>query len=124
MSNPIGGSFADGAEARAHEFVGEIGDELDHASRHVRRGFERAGSALDDGAERLKDGIRHTTDGVKTASKRVSDVIGHSTDYLRTNPAAEIIDDLNGVVRRHPGKALLAVAAMGFLLGRALTSKD
>ncbi len=124
MSNPMGGSFADGAEARANEFGAELGNELENASRNVRRGFERAGSAIDDGADKLKDGIRHTTDGVKSAGKRVSNVIGQSSEYFRANGAKDIIDDVEGLVKEHPGKALLAVAAIGFLLGRSLTSRD
>ena len=124
MSSPIGGSFGDNAETRAQEFGDELGSELESASRQVRRGFVRAGAHLDDGADKLKEGIRHTSDGVRSAGKRASDVISHSSAYLRTNGAKDMIDDVEGLVREHPGKALLAVAAIGFLLGRSLTSRD
>ena len=124
MSSPMGGSFGDSAEARGNEFGAELGSELESASRHVRRGFERAGASLDDGADKVKDGIRHTRDGVKSAGKRLSDVVGSSTEYFRANGARDVIDDVEGLIKDHPGKALLAVAAIGFLLGRSLTSRE
>ena len=124
MSSPIGGSFGDSAETRASEFGAELGSELESASRQVRRGFERAGAKLDDGADKLKDGLRHTSDGVRSAGKRVSNVVGNSSEYLRANGLNDMIEDVEGVVRQHPGKALLAVAAIGFLLGRSLTSRE
>lgn len=124
MSSPIGGSFGDSAETRANEFGAELGSELESASRQVRRGFERAGAKLDDGADKLKDGLRHTSDGVRSAGKRVSNVVGNSSEYFRANGLNDMIEDVEGVVRQHPGKSLLAVAAIGFLLGRSLTSRD
>lgn len=124
MTSPIGGSLGDGAEARMNEFSDELGNELSDASRHVRRSFERAGASLDVGAEKLKDGIRQTGDSVKGAGRRVSEVVSSSSQYLRSNGLRDVIDDVEGLVKEHPGKALLAVAALGFLLGRTLTSKD
>ena len=124
MSNPMGGTFGDSAESRVNDFGAELGTEFESASRQVRRGFERAGASLDDGADKLKDGIRHTRDGVKTAGRKMSDALGSSTEYFRTNSAKAMIEDVEGLVKEHPGKALLVVAAIGYLLGRSLTSRE
>ena len=124
MSNPMSGAFGDGNETRATEFGAELGSELESASRTVRRGFERAGASLDDGADKVKDGIRHTRDGVKTAGKKMSEVMGTSTEYFRSNGAKDMLEDVEGIVKKHPGKALLAVAAIGYLIGRSLSSRD
>lgn len=124
MSSPIGNSFGDSAEPMANEFGAEPGSELGDASRQVRRGFERAGAKLDDGADRIKDGIRHTSDGVRSAGKRVSNALGSSSEYLRTNGAKDVIADIEELVKEHPGKAMLAVAAIAYVMGRSMASKD
>lgn len=124
MSNPIGGTFGDNIESRARDIAAEVGTELEDASRQVRRGFERVGASLDDGADKLKDGIRHTREGMRTARTKAADVLGNSTAYLRANGARDVLDDVEGLVKEHPGKALLVVAAIGFILGRSLTSRE
>ena len=124
MTSPIGGPLGDSAESRLNEFGAELGEELDAASRHVRRGFERAGAAMDDGAEKVKDGIRHTKEGVRNATKRVTGAVGSSTRYVRSTGMRDVLDDVEGIVKEHPGKSLLAMAAIGFLVGRSLSSRE
>jgi len=38
--------------------------------------------------------------------------------YVRDNGPREMLDDVKGIVRAHPGKSLLVVAALAFLIGR------
>ena len=120
MSDPTRDAFEDSASSLADE----LQNELDDATRHVKESFNKASETIDDGAEALKDGVRRTRDGVKDAGRRVRSAVNNSTEYFREHGTRGAFRDVEGLVKEHPGKAMLAVAAIGFLLGRSLKMRD
>lgn len=120
MSDSTRDAFDDSASSLADE----LQNELDDATRHVKDSFSKASESFDDGAEVLKDGVRRTRDGVKDAGRRVRSALSDSTEYFRENGPRGAFRDVEGLIKEHPGKALLAVAAIGFLLGRSLKTRD
>jgi ElaB/YqjD/DUF883 family membrane-anchored ribosome-binding protein len=59
-------------------------------------------------------------DRVKRASQKAKRAVSASRDYFNSNDLEDMLVDVADAVRRHPGKALVALAATGFLFGRML----
>jgi len=49
-----------------------------------------------------------------------ADKIQVAAEYLREHDTRAMVEDLEGIVRRHLGAALAAAAVVGFVAGRAL----
>jgi len=45
-------------------------------------------------------------------------------DYVRSHDTRAMVDDAGDLVRRYPAQSLVAAAAVGFLVGRALRNSD
>lgn len=73
-----------------------------------------AASALHDKADSLASGK------VARAAHATADVVQAGAEYLDRRDLSELLADLRGFARRHPGGALLISAAAGFLLARSL----
>jgi ElaB/YqjD/DUF883 family membrane-anchored ribosome-binding protein len=80
---------------------------------------ELAARALENSAETLKGradaGARWTT---KTAHSTAGKLRA-TARYLRKNDLRAMLDDVEDVVRQHPGTAIAAAAVAGFLVGKA-----
>ncbi|MBI3504397.1 MAG: hypothetical protein HY059_06110 [Proteobacteria bacterium] len=87
---------------------------------------EQASEAFHDGRIATADALESTAARVKAGGDRVSDVanatassLGASAKYVRRNDGREMMGDVETLIRRHPGKALLGAAILGFVAGRA-----
>jgi hypothetical protein len=76
--------------------------------------LDRAGAKLHTAADTLPGGER-----VAEIAHGAADKLEASGQYLHEHGAKEMMDDLEKLVRAHPGKSLLAVALLGVLVGRA-----
>jgi ElaB/YqjD/DUF883 family membrane-anchored ribosome-binding protein len=79
-------------------------------------GLDTAASALDDRAADLPGGKT-----VRNVARATADRLSTSADYVRSHDARRMMADLETVVKRNPGPALVVAAAFGFLLARALS---
>lgn len=70
-------------------------------------------------ADRL-DGAAQRAEKVSGAAQTTADKLGSMAEYVRENDTRSMMAQAESLVRAHPGKSLLAVAAIGFLTGRAL----
>ncbi len=120
MSDSIRDTFEDGAAALG----GELRSAADRASRHIKDGVDAVSESVDEGADLMKDGMRRTRKNVEAASRRVASAVNDSGDYFRENGPRGVMRDVQGLVREHPGKALLAMAAVGYLIGRSLKQRN
>ena len=59
-------------------------------------------------------------DRVKRASRSAKRAVSVSRDYFNSIDLEEMAGDVAAAVRRHPGKALFALAVTGYVLGRVL----
>ncbi|MGQ0765545.1 MAG: hypothetical protein ACT4OZ_07765 [Gemmatimonadota bacterium] len=89
-----------------------------------------------DDAARLADTTRRTTvaGGLEKAAQRVqaggervgniaavaADKLDATARYVRDHEPRDMWADLQTLTTKHPGKSLIAVAALGFIAGRAL----
>ncbi len=105
-------------------------DTDEHTSPRAARIREKAASlgrkvvdVIDSGREGIADGL----DGAARRAERVSGVADRAVDkfesmakQVRGNDTRTLMAQLSTLVRAHPGKSLVAVAAVGYLAGRAL----
>ncbi len=85
------------------------------------------GRRLVDAVDRGREGVAKQIDGaalragqVSGVADRTADRLGSAAKYVRDHDTRDLMDQLVGLVRSHPGKSLLAVAALGFVTGRVL----
>jgi ElaB/YqjD/DUF883 family membrane-anchored ribosome-binding protein len=87
------------ASRKADRVRATAADSLDTAASAVHTGGERVASAAHSAAGALTSGAQ----------------------YVREHDARDMIDDVMQLVKNNPGPALLGAAALGFLVGRALS---
>jgi ElaB/YqjD/DUF883 family membrane-anchored ribosome-binding protein len=79
----------------------------------------RVGAAA--GLDSVASTLHEKGDRVATAAHSAADAVSYGAEYLRDNDLPTMLSDFMDVMRRNPGPALLGAAALGFLLGRALS---
>ncbi len=79
----------------------------------------RVGAAA--GLETVASTLHEKGDRVASAAHGAADAVAYGAEYLRDNDVETMMSDLMDVIRRNPGPSLLGAAALGFLLGRALS---
>ena len=79
----------------------------------------RVGAAA--GLESVASSLHEKGERVASAAHSAADAVAYGAEYLRDNDVQTMMGDLMEVIRRNPGPSLLGAAALGFLLGRALS---
>lgn len=82
----------------------------------MARGIDTAASSLHEKADRLPGGER-----VSAAAHDTADAMERAADYVRDQDLNDMLADFRDTVTRHPGAALLAAAALGFVIARSLS---
>lgn len=101
----------------APEKAGQAREMVDHQRERASHGMESAADQMREHADQIPGGQR-TSDIANQAADRVEDV----AHYIADRDMSVMISDLEQVVRDHPKESLIAAAAAGFLVGRALRS--
>jgi len=94
-------------------------DKIDEDRGAVATGLDKAASALHEKAESLPGGEKVTSLAHATADK-----LSSTADYIRDHDVNRMMADVETLVKRNPGRSLLAAAVIGFLVGRAFSSND
>jgi ElaB/YqjD/DUF883 family membrane-anchored ribosome-binding protein len=84
----------------------------------------RAASALDGTASALHERGDRFASATSHAAHATAEKIHFVADYLRDHDAHAVLEDVEGVIRRHPGPALAAAVIVGFFAGRALRNHN
>ena|SRR5215469_7097706 len=79
----------------------------------------RVGAAA--GLDTVAGTLHERGDRVASAAHSAADAVSSGAEYLRANDVNTMMDDVMEVIRRNPGPSLLGAAALGFILGRALS---
>lgn len=112
--------FASGTndvKARAANLGSKAADSVDRA-----RGS--AADQLSSAADAVENGADAGATRAKRAAQATANALSSGADYLRENSARDMLDDAVDVVRNNPGVALLGAVALGFIVGRAFTSRS
>lgn len=81
-----------------------------------------AATGFADGRTDLDDAARVAWGKTKAKfTERAADALDTTGQYLREWEDRDLLSDVGELAKRHPGKSLLAAAAIGFFVGRSIT---
>ena len=103
-------------KSKVSDMARTAADSIDQTRSAAAQGLDTAASALHDQAERLPGGA-----GVSGLAHSAADRLSSTADYVRRNDLNSVRGDVEALVKKNPGPALVAAAAVGFLIGRAIT---
>jgi ElaB/YqjD/DUF883 family membrane-anchored ribosome-binding protein len=103
-----------GAASEARSAAAELGRKASRKADQVRA---TAADSLDTAASAVHTGGEH----VASAAHSAAGALSSGAQYVREHGARDMIDDLMQLVKNNPGPALLGAAALGFVVGRALS---
>ena len=104
------GGRAAGLKAKAQDVGARAAQRADQARVGAASGLESVASTLHEKGDR-----------VASAAHSAADAVSYGAEYLRENDVQTMLSDLMEVIRRNPGPSLIGAAALGFMLGRALS---
>jgi len=105
-----------GKAADARNAVADFGrrtvDTMDAQRQPAAATIDHTASALQQQADRVTGVANAAADRLRTAA-----------DYVRNNDMKAMGQDVQELVRRYPGQALVAAAVLGFFVARAMRSR-
>jgi ElaB/YqjD/DUF883 family membrane-anchored ribosome-binding protein len=117
------GDQMSGAASQAKDKISEVGraaaDKIDDNRNAVAGGLETAASTLHEKAESLPGGEK-----VSGLAHSAADKLSNTADYVRQHDVNSMMADVQEMVKKNPGPALLLSAVLGFLVARAFSSRD
>jgi ElaB/YqjD/DUF883 family membrane-anchored ribosome-binding protein len=105
------------AKSRATDLGRKVSDTADQVRANAAAGLSNAADAIDDQGDEAATRTRR-------AAHRTANALSSGADYIRDNSARDMMDDAIDVVKSNPGVALLGAIAVGFLVGRAFSSRS
>ncbi len=118
-----GTTFGQDVADRASEARDSMSEMARTAARKVDDGRSVAADRLDSAAATVQERAQNLPGGprVKEFATAAADRLSTTADYMRNHDAKRMVADVEAVVKNHPGPALLIAAAVGFVVGRALS---
>jgi len=118
----VSGQVSDVA-SQAKEKVTDLGRT---AARKIDQNRQAAASGLESAALTLREKAHVLPGGPKVTglAHATADKLTSTARYVRQNDVDRMMSDAGRLVKNNPGPSLVAAAVIGFLLGRAFTSKD
>jgi hypothetical protein len=118
----VGDQISDAAST-AKTAVSDLGrtavNTADENRATAARKLDTVASTLRQKADSL--GVGET---VGAYARSAADSLSSTADYVRENDVSRMMADLERLVKNNPGPSLVAAAVVGFLVGRAFSSRD
>ena len=110
---------------RAGQLNERVSDIARAAAEKVDENREAAGRRLETVSTSLHERADNLPGGEKVSgfAHATADTIRSTSDYVREHDVDRMMTDAGTLVKNNPGPALLAAAFVGFLAGRALSSR-
>jgi ElaB/YqjD/DUF883 family membrane-anchored ribosome-binding protein len=102
-----------GVKDKVAEFGRQAVEKIDAQREPAASTLGKTATALHAQAENASS-VAHST----------ADKLQATADYVRENDVKAMMNDVGDLVKRYPGQALAAAAAVGFLVGRLFQSND
>jgi len=121
------GHAASAVGQKAQELASAVGQKAQNLAGTVGHKAEDATAAVGHGMHTVADKVRDNlpSEGMLgSASKAVADTVDSAGKYLEDKNLTGMMDDVTGLIRRNPVPALLIGLGIGFLIGRALSSRS
>lgn len=87
------------------------------ASDAFRAGRTATADSLDSAASNLNEG----GDRIAEFAHSTASTLGASAKYVRKHDSRDMVNDIESLIKAHPGKALLTAVVLGFFAGRAFS---
>jgi hypothetical protein len=119
------------AADKAQDAVSKTGEAISHAAsaagQAIGQTAESATAAVGKGMENLAGTVRDSgpqSGMLGTATRTVADGLEGAGKYLEDKNLSGMMDDVSGLIKRNPVPAVLLALGIGFLVGRALSSRS
>jgi len=115
------------ATDKAKDLLHQAGDAIQSTASTVGQKAEDATAAVGRGIEGVADKVRDSgpKEGMLgSATRTVADTLEGAGKYLEDKNLHGMMDDMTGLIKRNPIPALLLGLGVGFLIGRALSSRS
>ena len=121
--NDSADAIGERAANRANEVKESMSDMARTAADRLNAGRETAAERLASAASSVHDRADQLPGGPKVTqfAHAAADRLSTTADYMRSHDARRMMADVEGLVKNNPGPALVAAAAFGFILSRALS---
>ena len=106
-------------KTKASEMGHSVATQIDNSRGAAAGGIASAAASLHDHAEDLPGGQR-----VASLAHSAADKMSSTADYIRGHDMDAMVKDIKVLVKNNPGPALLGAAVIGFLFGKAFSSRD
>jgi ElaB/YqjD/DUF883 family membrane-anchored ribosome-binding protein len=101
------------SKGKGAEMGQKVVDKIEENRARAASGLESAAGALRDKAHALPGGQKFAN-----AAHATANAVDTAADYVRKNGLKTMMADMQKLVKNNPGPALLAAAALGFLIVR------
>lgn len=101
--------------AKAEELATSVKDKASQLSTTVS---DKANAAVTSMGEKMSDMGHALREKVPTSLAPYAESIERAGQYLQRQDLGDLVDDVSGIIRRHPMPAMLTGVALGFLLAR------
>jgi|SRR5215469_486644 len=117
------------ASATVEELKGTVDDVKEQLAASGKRTVDQLDAQREPAAKTLENAARRLQEGgVSAATSRAAsttaDKLQTTADYIREKDIRTMMDDVQGVVRRHPGVVLALGAAAGLLMWKAISGRN
>jgi cell division septum initiation protein DivIVA len=102
--------------SKAQDAAGTVGHKAEDATATVGHGMQTLAGKVRDNTP--NEGM------LGSASNAVADAIEGAGKYVEDKNLTGMVDDMTGLIRRNPVPALFLALGVGFLIGRALSSRS
>jgi ElaB/YqjD/DUF883 family membrane-anchored ribosome-binding protein len=100
---------------KASQFGSTVSDKASQFSSTVS---DKANAAVTSMGEKMTDMGHALRDKVPTSLQPYAESIEKAGQYLQRQDLGDFVDDVSGIIRRHPMPAMMTGIALGFLLAR------
>ena len=121
MANEYISSTPDSTSAEASGGYTTLKAKVHDVGVKAAKRADRARVSAASGLDTVANTLHKRGDNVASAAHHAADAVHSGAEYLRAHDVETMTRDLMDAVRRNPGLALLGAAALGLILGRALS---
>ena len=90
------------------------------AMNKIEEGRTSAANSLQSAADTLHQKTDTSVKAAGDMAHSAADTLESVAGYMRDHDTRQMMEDVEAVVKKNPGRSLLVAAAIGFLAGRAL----
>jgi len=117
--NAAGAAQEKGKEV-ADQAKQKAGQAADQAQQKADQGIDKAASGLDQVADKLRQQGEQRGGTVASVATTTAEKLDSASQYLRDKDSAQVLDDIEALVRRKPVESLFVAAGVGFVVSKIL----